>query len=93
MRTIYKYTIDPMKDSGPLTVRLPGDSMTLTVQEQNELLAIWVELDPDALARGTCLFERTWTVVGTGHPFENIGSYVGTVQFFEGRLVLHVYER
>ena len=62
----------------------------MAVQLQNQIPALWVEVDPDSEMRSVVI-----RIFGTGEEFEQIDnvdwdlSYIDTVQW--GQLVLHVY--
>jgi hypothetical protein len=74
----------------PLELDLPEGSEVLTLQLQNGVPCLWVLCNDTAQPSETRRFE--W--FGTGQylaPAEY--AYVGTCQFYEGRLVLHLFER
>ena len=86
MRTIYKYTLSLDKEQ---TIELPANAQILTVQAQREFPQLWAIIDTDE--------ERTEQITiifhGTGNPIENeaCSSYIGTIQLYGGRLVLHAF--
>jgi hypothetical protein len=84
MKTIYKYAA-PIDDN--LTITMPAGAEVLCVQMQGGGPQVWALVDPSAAkqARGFC-----WR--GTGHPADNLGRYVGTVQMRDGALVFHLFE-
>lgn len=87
--TIYKYAI-PLTDirDEPHAIRMPAGAALLNAQPQHGAIAVWALVDPNA---EPC--ERRFRVVETGQPIDGEpGAYLGTVQFHEGRLVLHVFE-
>jgi len=85
MITIYKYTV-------PITnfdLELPKDAEILAVQAQYNEPQMWVLLNTDK-----SFTVRHFTVCGTGHQVELIGShkYIGTFQLHGGSFVGHLFE-
>ena len=85
MRTIYKYPIETA--TADFTLGLPSDAKVLTLQIQNEIPTLWVELDPKAEAE-----PRQFQICGTGHRIPDNANYIGTWQEREGLFVWHLYE-
>jgi hypothetical protein len=87
MRSIWKFEIGPRN----LRVMMPVGAKLLTAQIQNNSICVWAEVDTKA-EREEVIFE----IFGTGHSMPwNMGvdrEYVGTVQFNNGDLVLHIYK-
>ena len=87
MKTIYKYTLEPI---GGLTIQMPIGAKILTVQGQNDRICIWAEVNSDSPTE-----EVIFEVFGTGHDIRTDmwrgREYIGTVQLCDGTLVLHVY--
>jgi len=85
MKRIFKYHV-PIDDSVSITMKI--GAKVLTVQAQREDVCIWALVNP---AEGDEI--RRFKVVGTGHRIEEeCLEYIGTVQMFDGGLVLHVFE-
>lgn len=88
-RKVFKYAI-AIEDiqSELISLPMPGAAEVLNVQNQNERLTFWALVDP-----GWRPSARLFRVIGTGHVApEDPGVYLGTVQFFGGDLVLHVFQ-
>lgn len=84
-------------DPDRVEIAMPMLSEILSVQSQNGDICIWAQVDPTMEKR-----IRTFRVVSTGHCWNageygsqpaNTGNFLGTCQFYDGSLVLHVYER
>ena len=89
MKVIHKqkFNIDEIK--GCITLTVPHNSRILKVGNQQESLAVWYLCDPDS--RGVTIY--TLYVFGTGQEvFENAHTYIDTVSFFNGTLILHVFD-
>lgn len=92
MKKIFKYRLD-VTDVQKIT--LPALSDILSVQEQYGYLSLWALVDPDEKE----MIDYDILIFGTGHPIE--GSvfeddypwFLGTVQFFNGEQVYHVFMR
>ena len=84
-RTIWKY---PLIITDRQTIPVPVFSTPLSVQFQQGVLCLWVEVDPDIE-----LEQRMIHVYGTGNPMATkvIQQYVGTAQEPDRQLVWHVY--
>jgi hypothetical protein len=87
MKTIHKYTL---AITDKQTIQMPVGAGILTVQNQNESLCMWAQVD-DQPHR---VESRAFAVIGTGHEMREYNSlgYLGTVQFQGGALVFHVFE-
>lgn len=93
MKRIYKY---PLEMTDAQTIELPVGAQILSVQTQDQgrmfkdvRACIWAVVDPLAARQ-----KRMVSMVGTGVPFGDglaLFDFLGTVQFEEGRLVLHVF--
>jgi hypothetical protein len=91
MRSIYKYTITNSNGTiieGPIT-------KLLTAQEQHGEIVVWAEVDTD---KPNVKYQVV--AVGTGWPLDPLPgkecmldtfTYLNTVQFIGGALILHVY--
>ena len=88
MRTIWKFTLEMMRQPQPIT--LPAGAFVLTAREQGGAICMWVEVDTSAANT-----VRRFEVFGTGWEMPpGTRGYIGTVQFTDGSpLVFHVYER
>jgi len=81
---IYKYPIEKITNSQ--TVMLPKSARILHINEQNNNLYLWAEVNPS-----NELESRTIRIYGTGNEVEG-GIYINTLLRFGGHLVLHFYE-
>lgn len=80
MRSIYKYQLNEGNIDAPVGAK------PLTVQTQNGIPCLWMEVDPQAP-----ITERVILLNATGQPFIGCegAQYVGTYQ--QGVYVWHVY--
>jgi len=84
MRKIYKYPLEIVDEQ---LVKLPEDSIILTVRVQRNKVYLWVEVDTTKP-----LLERIIYTRGTGQPVDDVhGVYLGTYEYFGGELIYHVY--
>lgn len=78
--------------TGYNTVKMPKDARILSVQNQNGTPCLWALVNPDNPNQ-----ERVIEAFGTGHEiYCDMGidrRYLDTVQFHEGSLVVHYFER
>lgn len=82
MKVIYKYDLTPK-------VLLPKGASVLKAGMQSGGLYIWALVDPNEKTH----IERTFEVIGTGHPFEHEylkHRFVDTI--FDGPFVWHIWE-
>ncbi|QUW18859.1 hypothetical protein [Agrococcus sp. Marseille-Q4369] len=86
MRAIWKYQAS-LRTEPVKTFEMPAVANVKHVGMQAGLVTLWVEVDGSPVL-GT--EERTFMIVGTGHPIPDGTVYVGTTQ--DGGLVWHVYE-
>lgn len=96
MKRVFKYELCRITEvhggvSSPdeVTVRLPRGAVVRSAGNQRDTLVVWAEVDPDALK-----YPRRFKLVKTG---EEIGQrinyvFIGTVLFFDGEYVVHVYD-
>ncbi len=72
---------------------LPSGAKPLYVNQQNDNIKLWVEVDEKPAAEEG-IIARSFYVVPTGASFKLSGvhRYLGTVLCLEGALVWHVYE-
>lgn len=93
MRSIYKYDVLKLseKNKGGTIIEGPITKI-LTVQVQHDSIMIWAEVDTEMPNRK---FEVA--AIGTGWPLDakncvlDTHNYLGTLQFMDGHLVLHMY--
>lgn len=88
---IYKYPLSLQQDYNICTVLLPAGYQILTIQLQNDIPTLWVLVDE---TRSNILKVQI-AVVGTGHHITfnaDLATYISTVQFNNGNLVLHFFE-
>jgi hypothetical protein len=86
-RAVWKFPLDIVDRQ---TVPMPHGAQALTVQSQYDVPTLWALVDPAAPK-----VDRLVAIFGTGHvrgheEFD-AADYVGTVQRFDGALVLHVF--
>lgn len=84
MTTIYKYPA-PIDDE--IKVLMHNGAQPLCVQIQHGEPTLWALVDTDDE-----LTMRTFHWRGTGHPADNLGRYVGTIQQAGGSLIFHLFE-
>lgn len=85
MKKIFKYPIDLIDKQ---TIFMPKGAVILTVQIQMNRACIWSMVEPDKPNE-----KRVIRVIGTGHEIQDRNlKYIGTIQQFDGELILHVFE-
>lgn len=85
-QAIWKF---PLKPEDRQTVAMPAGARILSVQVQSGTPCLWVLVDPQEPKKA----DREIVMHGTGHTFEgDPGTFLGTIQMFNGSLVLHVFE-
>lgn len=72
MKRIYKY---PLQFQDRQIVPLPTGAAILTVQVQQGEICLWALVEPSLPQQA-----RVVQIYGTGHPADDAGVYVGTVQ-------------
>jgi len=83
MRTIHKF---PLFRIGQVNeVEMARDAIPRRVAMQDGVLCMWAEVDTDTPKK-----TRRFSVVGTGRPIHENGSYIGTCD--DGPFVWHVLE-
>jgi len=82
---VFKY---PLNMDGDTTLELPRNAQILSVGAQNSQLYLWALVDTEI----GVIESRCFSSLGTGWPITKPGKFIGTVFFFEGRLILHVFE-
>lgn len=80
-RTVWKFPLH----SAAVTFEMPVGAAVLYVAMQDGKPTMWAEVNPllDKV-------ERTFIIVGTGHPVQPGASYVGST--IDGPFVWHIYE-
>lgn len=89
MKVVHKkaFRIDQLSE--PITLATPHGSRILKVANQHEMLTFWYLCDPGS--RGTTIYR--FYVFGTGREVDqNAHTYIETVSFNGGFLILHVFE-
>ena len=101
MKEVWKF---PLEVTDLQKIRMPKNSILLTVQAQREVPCLWalVETDKESEERfiritgektGKEGEERFIRIAGTGHPvLEKISRYIGTFQLAKGSFIGHVFE-
>lgn len=92
MRTIHKYPL-PFSNSDRHMIAPPtGHFKPLALQLQDGVPMLWAEVDVPEDEQPGRLQQRVVMLVGTGHPCPpKFMTYMGTLQFRNGSLVLHYY--
>ena len=87
MKTIWKFNVGGL---GQTTIEMPRGAEILSVQAQRGEVVMWAAVDERAATE-----VRAFVVVGTGSREgvdEHTCRFIGTVQLYDGDLVLHVFE-
>jgi hypothetical protein len=86
VREVWKF---PLSISQKYTeVTIPYDASILCVQVQYRIPTLWALVDPTEETTEV----KKFRLVATGQTMMEVGIYIGTVQFYEGSLVYHVFE-
>jgi len=90
MKTILKYILHPDLATSIDTIGMPLGAKVLCTENQQEKLAIWVEVD----THETAIKPRNFLTIPTGVDFDipDDAQYIGTILFHVGTFVLHLYE-
>lgn len=96
MQQVWKYELGPERTD----VEMPAGAYVLSAQGQGAQppeaprergwATVWALVDPAAESE-----TRTFFVTGTGHAIayeRDALDFIGTVQWYDGSLVLHVFE-
>lgn len=84
MKTIWKF---PLALADEIHLRMPQNAQILSVQVQDGIACLWALVDPEYE-----LITRIVLIRGTGHPCNDVGSYISTFQMINGDLVFHAFE-
>ena len=92
MAVVHKQFIKVTDLDDVVSIEVPEGSHVLKVGNQYETMAFWYLCDEEEEKK-----ERKWfRITGTGHRVHKdngfLFDYIDTVQFNDGRLVLHVFE-
>ena len=85
--TIWKYQLEI---DDVVTLHMPLGARILSLQTQDNIPCLWAMVNPTNAKE-----RRHFVIVGTGHELPNNavdGTYIGTTQTHDGRLVWHVFE-
>lgn len=86
-QAIWKF---PLKPEDRQTIAMPAGARILSLQVQSGTPCIWALVDP----KKPEVQHHEIVMHGTGHTFEgDPGAFLGTIQMFNGSLVLHVFEK
>ena len=69
-------------------IEVPEGSEILCAREQFDGICIWFRCFPN-----NPMEKRTISIVGTGHPTNGFGRYLGTAALAGGELMFHVFEQ
>lgn len=86
-QTVWKFEWPLVPAKATMSFNMPIGAEVLCAREQRESICIWARVDPNANKE-----ERHFVLCGTGHDAPAHGPYVGSGHFFDGTLVLHVFE-
>lgn len=90
MTSVWKYSIPVGQLEDVIAFAMPIGAHVLSVGNQNEWLCIWAGVNETDREE-----KREFYVVGTGNPLPPVsrGDFIGTVQFMDGKFVVHVFEK
>lgn len=83
MRTIWKYEFEIT--SIVQAYDIPRGYSIVHVEMQGRHLCMWVDVNTDRPKD-----ERSFMIIGTGHPVPDDAAYIGTAQ--QGEFVWHLFE-
>lgn len=88
MRKIFKYSLGECFESsdGSTIIKLPGKHRITYFGDQNGVMTMWAEVDPDAVTGPV-----TFKIVGTGHPIPDDFDFVATAP--SGPFMWHLYRK
>lgn len=86
MKTVWKYALEPDE----FTIEMPRGAQVLSVDNQGGSNCMWAMVDP-----AEPLVTRRFRLAGTGHELDRPDElrFIGTVQMYGGKIVLHLFER
>jgi hypothetical protein len=85
---VYKYSKPLLEVEDYVEFDIPGYVETLSVGEQRDNLCVWVLVS--GLSKVT---HKVYRLVGTGQSIDELYTkFVGTVQYYSGSLIVHVFE-
>lgn len=86
MKKIFKYTLEITDYQ---EIKMPFDAKIISVENQNDNVVIYVEVDADIKTS----IPRAFEIIGTGNSYyDKPRNFLGTVVTNNGRLVWHVFE-
>ena len=86
MKRVFKYAV-PV--AGYYTIaKMPHNAEILTVQMQRGEPFVWAMVDDEDAPK----YQRIFRWLGTGHPADDAGKYVGTIQLDGGALIFHLFD-
>lgn len=88
MNRIWKYGVDPRGGAIEFEFFAPIGAKPLAVQRQDADTVLWMQVDPDQPNREELRF--AWVGTGVDHEYP-ADQYIGTCQFNDGRIVLHLF--
>lgn len=74
-------------------IDMPRGSTVLSVQAQNGKISLWMLVNPESVITEKRLFETYCTGELIGYTPGQKREFLGTCQFFDSTLVMHVFER
>jgi hypothetical protein len=87
MRTVWKYDLQM---TAVQVIVMPTGATPVAVNVQRSFPRLWAIVDPESETPGR---ERTFRIVGTGHPeVQESDRYIGTFFTQDGDFVWHVFE-
>lgn len=93
---IWKFPIslETLSATSEPIVELPTGARVISAQAQGNDLCLWAIVDPtqEKRARQFSIYGTGHPVIGFSHPIIKERNFIGTVQFYDGTLVLHVFE-
>lgn len=84
MKTIWKFTTE-IEDRPRLMLPAGARILSCAIEQPGQTFNLWAEVDTAAPRE-----ERRFRVIGTGHPLDNVGPFIGTIQ--DPPFVWHIYE-
>jgi len=88
MHLIYKYIHEGLLYQKTSSFRIPKRSRFLCVDNQYDKLTFWFEVDENDKE----MVDFIYTIVETEKPAPYNLKHLGTVLFFEGSYVIHIFQ-